>query len=716
MQDKDEYIAQLEGEISVLKAQLEDRDFPAEEEFRKRRDTLETFDKMPNGTIYRTVRDMRTGVLTFEYVSGSWEKLMGVTAEASLADAKNAFKNVHPDDLPLLMQRIEECLKPLRSFEMEVRYIRPPTNQEFWFQISSYPAREGNFIYADGFVFDITKRKHIEIALAESERKHRFILENTKEVFFIQDVEKHLLTFVGGSTLEMFGYTIEEAKQFSENNELSDIFAPEYRQKAKDIAKEITKDYYETAGSISRFQYEAEFLRKDGSVFQGEISMQLIADKNGKIELAVGIVTNIDSRKQNEFELAEYRSQLELLVQELIYAKEKAVESDKLKSAFLANMSHEIRTPLNAIVGVLQLLDSNTLTPKDRKDCMMLMMNSSNQLAAILDVIIDISKINAGQMTIKPAPVRLNQLMYEILAFFEDYLISTGKLHIELILDDSGFIDGCLTYFDSEHFHQVFYNLISNAFKFTEKGYVCFGYRQSAPDMLEFMVKDTGIGLSPDKQEVIFEPFRQAELGNDRQYGGAGLGLTMSRSLVEMEGGKIWVESTEGEGASFYFTLPYLPIAPEDLTIFDDFNAKLKTGMKSLKSGIIESLNAGIMESLNFGMHEFKSRSVLVVEPTLLKFYYYEKMIAATGANVTRIENLQQWRDLADHSKIFNLVIADASLLDHEEFGIISNLPTVLIVSEEKDKYKQFVGKKMSKIVVPVTYSKILEIMEKYAG
>jgi signal transduction histidine kinase len=414
--------------------------------------------------------------------------------------------------------------------------------------------------------------------------------------------------------------------------------------------------------------------------------------------LAVGIVTNIDNRKQNEKELAEYRAQLELLIQELIHAKEKAEESDKLKSAFLGNMSHEIRTPLNAIVGVLQLLDSNTLTDKDRKDCMKLMMNSSTQLAAILDVIIDISKIDAGQMNINPAPVQLNQLMNEMRVFFEDYIQSSGKKHIELILDESGFIDNNLIYIDPEQFRQVFYNLISNAIKFTEKGYICFGYRQSVSDMLEFTVHDTGIGLTPEEQEVIFKPFRQVELGNNRQYGGAGLGLTISRSLVQMEGGKIWVESTEGEGASFYFTLPYLPIAPEDLQIFDDSKIQKFQNSKN--------------ESLN----KFKDKSVLVVEPTLLKFYYYEKLILATGASVTRIENLQQWRDLAEHSKIFDVVIADASLLDNKEFDNISNLPTVLVISEEKEKYRQLVGNKLCTIEVPIVYAKILEKLKKYAG
>jgi signal transduction histidine kinase len=136
-----------------------------------------------------------------------------------------------------------------------------------------------------------------------------------------------------------------------------------------------------------------------------------------------------------------------------------------------------------------------------------------------------------------------------------------------MVLNQNGLINNCHILVDSVRLRQVLNNLIGNAIKFTEKGYICFGYRQSAPNHLEFVVEDTGIGLSSDQQEIIFERFRQAETGHNRQYGGTGLGLTISRSLVQLMGGNMWVKSTEGEGSFFYFTIEYLPVEDEDVTI-----------------------------------------------------------------------------------------------------------------------------------------------------
>jgi signal transduction histidine kinase len=153
--------------------------------------------------------------------------------------------------------------------------------------------------------------------------------------------------------------------------------------------------------------------------------------------------------------------------------------------------------------------------------------------------------------------------MKELHIIFDNYLLARNKENVMLVLDDSGFIDNCVALVDPTRLRQVINNLIGNAVKFTEKGYIRFGYRQSAPDKLEFVVEDTGIGLAHDQQEVIFERFRQAELANRHLYGGTGLGLNISRSLVQMMGGDIRVESAEGAGSSFYFTVPYQHVSVE---------------------------------------------------------------------------------------------------------------------------------------------------------
>jgi signal transduction histidine kinase len=168
-------------------------------------------------------------------------------------------------------------------------------------------------------------------------------------------------------------------------------------------------------------------------------------------------------------------------------------------------------------------------------------------------------------MAITSVPLQLNELMKELQIFFETHLQSTNKEDVKIILDDSAFIDQCVIYSDPIRLRQILDNLLSNAIKFTEKGHIRFGYRQSAPNQLEFVVEDTGIGMSPEKHQIIFERFRQAELTTNHTYGGSGLGLNIASNLAQMMGGNIWVESTKGKGSSFYFTIDYVPAAKEEL-------------------------------------------------------------------------------------------------------------------------------------------------------
>ena len=245
---------------------------------------------------------------------------------------------------------------------------------------------------------------------------------------------------------------------------------------------------------------------------------------------------------------------------DLVIAMEKAEESNKLKSAFLANMSHEIRTPLNGIIGFSNFINTNDISPKERAKYVNIIKNSSQQLSTIIDDIIDISKIDTNQLSIIPIPTELNKLLVELWDFYTAAtLLMDNKQNLELVFD-SEFKTQPTILIDQVRLRQILYNLVGNAIKYTDKGYVHFGYRISMPDMLEFSVHDSGVGIPADQLGFIFDRFRKVEMSNDRQYGGTGLGLTISRHLVQMMGGEIWVESTEGEGSSFYFTVPYVPV------------------------------------------------------------------------------------------------------------------------------------------------------------
>ncbi|NJK95302.1 MAG: response regulator [Bacteroidales bacterium] len=240
---------------------------------------------------------------------------------------------------------------------------------------------------------------------------------------------------------------------------------------------------------------------------------------------------------------------------EIKSARLKAEESDRLKSAFLANMSHEIRTPLNGILGFSELLKRKNLPNDKRQFYTDIICSNGKQLLKIISDIIDISKIESGQIVIDKKECTLNSLFCELNALFIEDLKSKGKNRIELIMAIEPQYQTLVSVCDEIRLKQILINLLSNAVKFTSKGSIKYGY-EVKNNFIEFFVSDTGVGIKPEFQKLVFERFRQANESVSREYGGTGLGLAISKSLVEMMGGKIWVISTECQGSEFRFSLP----------------------------------------------------------------------------------------------------------------------------------------------------------------
>ena len=238
-------------------------------------------------------------------------------------------------------------------------------------------------------------------------------------------------------------------------------------------------------------------------------------------------------------------------------------KSEQLKAAFLANMSHEIRTPLNGIVGFLSILTMDSQLPEKIKNYVGIINNSSEQLLNLIDDILDASKLDAGQMTIRTKQFSLDSLMSEMYHIFNNNLKTNGKPHVFLESEIDENVKKCI-YTDPVRLRQILQNLLNNAIKYTEKGYIRFGYRLTKNNMLKFFVEDTGIGIPEDHLDVVFQRFRQVELGNNRQYGGTGLGLTISRNLAQLMGGDMYVKSIEGKGSTFTFTIAYHPCGEEE--------------------------------------------------------------------------------------------------------------------------------------------------------
>ena len=268
--------------------------------------------------------------------------------------------------------------------------------------------------------------------------------------------------------------------------------------------------------------------------------------KNKKIE--------IQNRKLSQFnkDLILQNEENEKQAEELIIAKEKAEENDRLKTAFLQNMSHEIRTPLNGIIGFSDLLNSEDISKAEIISYTAIITQSGKRLMEIINNILDISRIQTGQIKIEKKLILINSLFFDLLSFFSP-LARNKEINLSCPnLDNKGII----VYSDELKLHQIFVNLINNAIKFTKSGKIDFGCKVDG-DFVKFYVKDTGIGIPKDLYDKIFDRFVQVEKSLSRDHEGAGLGLAISRGFVELLGGKIWVESEIGKSTTFFFDLPY---------------------------------------------------------------------------------------------------------------------------------------------------------------
>lgn len=262
---------------------------------------------------------------------------------------------------------------------------------------------------------------------------------------------------------------------------------------------------------------------------------------NSKLQRIWGIKTDISRLKQYE--------------SELIAAKKVAEKSDQLKSAFLANMSHEIRTPLNGILGFSELLCQENLPEESKLKYSSVVKASNTQLLRIIDDILDISRIETGQLSVSKELFHLNILFNELEVFVKQELKKRQKnLNVAILKSFPDDLDILLS--DRQRVYQVLTNLLNNAVKFTERGKIEFGYLNNNSTSIEFFVSDTGIGIPNSEFETIFQQFKQVEDYTARKYGGTGLGLSISKGIVELLGGKIWVRSQIGKGSEFRFSLP----------------------------------------------------------------------------------------------------------------------------------------------------------------
>ncbi|UZJ39577.1 MULTISPECIES: PAS domain S-box protein [unclassified Prosthecochloris] len=417
---------------------------------------------------------------------------------------------------------------------------------------------------------DVTREKQFEEKLKTINKA----IEQSPAAVVITDREGSI-EYVNPKFTALTGYTFEEV---SGKN-------PRILQSG-----EMLQDFYEQLWQtiISGEEWRGEFLnkKKDGRLYWEDASISPVINEHGGITNFVAVKEDITEKKK--------------LWLQLIEAKEKAEESDRLKSCFLANISHEIRTPMNGILGFSRLLREPLLSGEEKEQYIELIHESGKRMLSIINNLIDISRIETGELSLYPGKTSVNEIIEKIHAdFFEQ---AQGKC-ISFSAEAGLSAKESLIITDKVRLSQVLSHLVGNALKYTHEGEVAFGYKKD-DGMLEFYVRDTGIGIPDDQQGKIFEHFRQVSLDATREYEGAGLGLSLSKKLVEMLGGTIRVDSAPGKGSTFFFTIPYdsLLVSNAQLRIDmqEDGNSSFLSGLAVLvvdDDSISRLLLKGILSS-----------------------------------------------------------------------------------------------------------------------
>lgn len=392
---------------------------------------------------------------------------------------------------------------------------------------------ENTLIKVYGSIQDISELKINEIEAIRHKRRLEGLVNTLPDLLMIIDSKFRLVDFYSDDTVDAFF----DAQKYVGKSLVKAL--PKY------VVRDMKKRIQVTLTSGEPQLYDLPF---GEGLFQRYFEVRIALFESDKV------VFIIRDRTENI-----------KIEKELVNAKRKAEESDHLKSAFLANMSHEIRTPLNAIVGFSSLLSDEGLSAFDKAKFLEIITRNSDQLLTLISDIIDVSKIESGQLEINKSRIIVDSVLKRLKKNYEEQRIRRGKSEIEirLIFPDPSVLIPLTT--DPSRFEQIMSNLINNALKFTSKGYIEIGYHfeREADGFLSIYVKDSGIGISSENLTVIFQQFRQEDFSITRKFGGTGLGLSISKKLAKLMGGDIYVQSEKGKGSTFTLELPYVSLSDD---------------------------------------------------------------------------------------------------------------------------------------------------------
>jgi PAS domain S-box-containing protein len=403
--------------------------------------------------------------------------------------------------------------------------------RERWVLTTKLPLRdaEGRVVGTFGISRDITVRKRAEEALRQSEERFRSLVEATAAIVWNTPASGEFETEQPGWSA-FTGQTFDQLKGWG----WLDAVHPDDRPNTARV-------WSAAVAARSLYQVDHRLRRHDGEYRHMLVRAVPILGKDGAIREWVGVHTDVDAEKRAEEAMRE--------------AKEAAQAATRAKSEFLANMSHEIRTPLNGIIGMTELALDTDLTPAQR-EYLGLVNTSAEHLLTVINDILDFSKIEAGKLDLECVPFDLRDTLDDTVATLAARAHKKGLELADHVAPD---VPDALTG-DPHRLRQVVVNLVGNAIKFTEAGEVVLDVsvlKDEPPVTLHFAVRDTGIGIAPEVRDKLFRAFAQADTSTTRKYGGTGLGLAISARLIDLMGGRVWLESEVGRGSTFHFTVPF---------------------------------------------------------------------------------------------------------------------------------------------------------------
>jgi len=581
--------------------------------------------------ISETARDLvgvhdRNGY--FKYISPSAREILGFEPHELTNHSLNDL--LHPSDksqenMPFHPYQAGDRMDHIAEYR-----VRRKDGRYIWLETISRPilGEKGEVVEFQTSSRDVTERKEAEQKIREKEEKYRNIFESMFDVYLEVDVTTSKILEISPSIHRISGYTREEM--------LGESIIPLY---AKPGEREELLKVLKEKKRVSDF--EITLRNKKGEEVICSYSVRLVNDSHGHPYKLVGTLRDITERKRSEQQLEE--------------AKRKAESASKAKSEFLANMSHEIRTPMNAILGFSEVL-LNKVSESESKNHLEAILSSGRTLLSLINDILDLSKIEAGKMQMHYEPVELSILIEDIEHIFEKKL-REKNLNLKIDIDPNM---PRVLMLDEVRIRQILFNLVGNALKFTDEGYILIGVESEQKDTnrydLRLIVKDTGIGIPRKQQKLIFNAFQQQEVQDSRRYEGSGLGLSITKKLVEKMNGTIRLESRIGQGSRFEILMPDIRRAERQESFYQ-------------------------YESKEFKKVNFKNSTILVVDDIQYNIDTVKKLIESDNLKFTEAQNAEKALEIIKINPP-DLVLMDLKLPDMSGYEA-----TALIKSDKRSRY-----------------------------